>query len=59
MIALTVTEWGEKRDKLAQTERPGQKAVVYSHTILYNKKKAPVSVLGKFILTEDRKWQRL
>lgn len=59
MISLTVKEWAEQKESLAKSKPVGFKVVVYTRPIVYNKKKSPVTILGKFELSKERKWVRL
>lgn len=59
MISLTVKEWADQKKRLAKEKPVGFKVVVYNRPILYNKKKSPVTILGKFVLSEAREWVRL
>ena len=58
MIALTLKEWAEQKDKLANTKKIGFKVVVYGKPITYGKKPA-TSIYGKYELGEGNTWVRL
>lgn len=59
MISLTEKEWERNRDEWRESKPVGTKVVVYGRPLIYNKKRTPITVLGKFELMEGGVWKRL
>lgn len=59
MISLTSAEWAKYRDDWAKFRRPGTKVLVSSHEVSYTKKKDKIKVVGTYVLTEGRQWEKI
>lgn len=59
MISLTSSEWARYKDDWAKFRRPGTKVVVHKHIFTYDKKKDKVEVVGMYVLSEGRRWEKL
>lgn len=59
MISLTRGEWERYRDEWSKSKPVGTKVVVYGRPLVYNKKRTPIAVLGKYELVEGGEWKSL
>lgn len=59
MITLTIKEWQQNKEDWAKNMEIGSRVMVYDKPMVYNKKRTPISVLGKFELREGGQWVKL